>query len=263
MENNQDFWFINGRKFRSRLLHCFGSINDPINRETAINFIANSETEFLTIYTQGDLGKIESIDDFPIGYSGLQYKDIRQSISNKKYTILVNTNYALTVEEAIRRAEVGYRYLNSKWIKVEVLTHSLNKPINKDVIKAAKILCDEGFIVLPLINANVQDAQTLEKIGCSAIRVLMSNIGSEQGFIKKDVFTRVCSAVKIPVIAEGGLRGPEDAYNAMLSGASAVLVNKALFSYKDPLFFLESLKHSIKSGRLTFLCNQQRERLHP
>ena len=259
MKNNQDFWFINGRKFRSRLLHCFGNINNPINRERAINFINISETEFLTIYTHGDIGKIKSIGDFPIGYSGLKYKDIIQSILEKNYTILVNTNNALTIEEAIRRAEVGSRFSNSKWIKVEVLTHTLNKPINEEVIKASRILCEKKFIVLPLINANIQDAQALEKIGCSAIRVLMSDIGSEQGFTDKALFTRVCSIVKIPVIAEGGLRGPEDAYNAMLSGASAVLVNQALFAYKDPLFFLESLKHSIISGRLAFLCNQQRE----
>jgi len=259
MKENQDFWAINGRKFTSRLLHCFGSINDPIDRKTAIKFIKSSETEFLTIYTQVNLEKIKSIDDFPIGYSGLRYKDIRQSISNRKYTILVNTNHVLTVEEAIRRAEIGYKYSNSKWIKLEVLNHNLTKPINKDVIRAAEILLDKGFIVLPLINANIQDAQRLEKIGCSAIRILMSDIGTEYGFINKELFTRVCSAVKIPVIAEGGCRGPEDAYNAIVAGASAILVNKSLFSYKDPLFFLKSLKDSIKSGRLTFLCNQQRK----
>jgi thiazole synthase ThiGH ThiG subunit len=259
MEKNQDFWVIHSRKFTSRLLHCFGGINDPIDRKTAINFIKNSGTEFLTIYTHGDLEKIKSIDDFPIGYSGLKYKDIRESISNKKYTILVNTNHALTVEEAIKRVEVGYRYSNSKWIKFEVLNHNLTRPINKDVIRAAGILLDKEFIVLPLINANIQDAQALEKIGCGAIRVLMNDIGSENGFINKELFTRVCSTVKIPVIAEGGCRGPEDAYYAMVAGASAVLVNKSLFSYKDPLFYLESLKHSIKSGRLTLLCNQQRK----
>ncbi len=76
--NNQDFWTINGRRFKSRLLHCFGSVNDTIDRKTAIKFIKGSETEFLTIYTHGNLEKIKSMDDFPIGYSSLRYNKIRR-----------------------------------------------------------------------------------------------------------------------------------------------------------------------------------------
>ena len=88
----------------------------------------------------------------------------------------------------------------------------------------------------------------------------MSDIGSERGLVKKKLFASICCrTVKLPVIAEGGLRAPEDAYNAMAVGASAVLVNRSLFCYKDPMLFIEALKSAIKSGRLTFLCNRERK----
>ena len=257
-ENTQDFWYINGKKFTSRLLHCFGSFNDPIDAEMAIKFIQNSETEFLTVYTHGNLEEITSKDDFPIGYSGLLYKNIKNAINDKKYTLLINTNHAATVEDVIRRSEIGQQYTKSSWVKIEILNHNLTRPINKEVIKAAKILVDKGFIVLPLINAEVQDAVELESIGSSAVRVMMSDIGLRGGLVNRELLSKICSAVKIPVISEGGLSGPEDAYNSMVAGASAVLVNKALFCYKDPLVLIESMKQSIKWGRNAFICNQQK-----
>jgi len=264
MQNDQDFLVINGQNFSSRLLHCFGSINgdgsvdDTIDAKTAVDFIKESETDFLTIYTQGDLSEIKSLDDFPVGYSGLKYKDIKEHINPEDFQFLVNTNHALTVDEAINRAEIGHKYSGSKWIKLEVLNKQLTAPINSDVIKASKILLDKGYLVLPLINANIEDMKDLEAVGCSAIRVMMSDIGSEGGLRNRKEFTDICNSVKIPVIAEGGLRGPEDGYNAMICGASAVLTNKALFCYKCPLRFLNLLKESIICGRKGYLCNKHR-----
>lgn len=259
MKIKQDPLVIHKRKFESRLLHCFGSHSDEIDRKTAVSFIKHSQTDFLTLYTQGDLEIIRSISDFPIGYSGLQYKDVRDALSDKSYTVLVNTNHALTVEEAVGRAEVGYKYSRSRWIKLEVLNRKLTRPINREVIKAARILLSKDFVVLPLVNADIADVRKLEKMGCSAVRVLMSNIGSELGLMNRKLFGRICRTVKIPIIAEGGLRAPEDAYNAMVEGAAAVLVNRSLFCYKDPVLFIEALKSAIESGRLTFLCNQERK----
>jgi thiazole synthase len=257
-ENCQDFWQIDFKKFTSRLLQCFGSFNDLIDVEMAIKFIKSSETEFLTLYTHGNLETIKRIDDFPIGYSGLQYKNIKNRLDDRKYTLLINTNHSLTVEDTIKRCEIGYNITKSRFVKIEVLNRDLTRPINEEVIEAAKILIDKGFTVLPLINANMHDAILLENIGCSALRVIMSEIGSRKGLVNKEILRKICSAVKIPVISEGGLSGPEDAYNSMVAGASAVLVNKALFCYKEPLVFIDSLKQSIRSGRNAFICNLQK-----
>ncbi|MBU1135781.1 MAG: hypothetical protein KKB03_00230 [Nanoarchaeota archaeon] len=260
MKARQDVWIINGKHFTSRLLHCFGNVNDHISHESAINFIKHSETDFLTIYTQGNLDTISGLDDFPIGYSGLFFKDLKNFFHDKEYTILVNTNHALTVKDAVKRAEIGFKYSKSKFIKLEVLNHQFTKPINRKVIEASKILLERSFIVMPLINANLSDAKKLEKMGCSAIRVMMSDIGSKKGLINKELFANICSSVRVPIIAEGGLSGPEDAYNAMIAGASAVLTNKALFCYKNPLLLIESLKKSISAGRQAFICNQKRKK---
>lgn len=253
-----DYWQIAGKRFKSRLLHCFGSLNDEIDLKTALDFINKSETEFLTVYTQ-ELGSIHQAADLHMGYSGLKYKDIQGHVPIENYTILVNTNHALSVKEAVEKARIGSRLLKSKWIKLEVLNNKFTRPINNKVIEAAKILTKEGFMVMPLINADLPSAQKLEKMGCVAIRVLLSDIGSEKGLVKKELFKGICSKIKLPIIAEGGVGTPEDAYNSMAAGAAAVLVNRSLFCYKNPAFFIKTLKESIKSGRLTYLCNLERK----
>lgn len=254
-----DYWQIAGKRFKSRLLHCFGSLNDDIDLKTALNFINRSETEFLTVYTQGELSSIHRAGDLHLGYSGLKYEDIQGKVPIKNYTILVNTNHALSVKEAVKRARIGSKLLKSKWVKLEVLNSKLTRPVNNKVIEAAKILIKEGFIVMPIINADLLSAQKLEKMGCAAIRVLLSEIGSGKGLVKKELFKNICSKIKLPIIAEGGVGTPEDAYNSMVAGAAAVLVNRSLFCYKNPAFFIKTIKESIKSGRLTYLCNLERK----
>jgi len=242
----QDSWSIAGKRFNSRLLHCFGNATDKIDLKTAVGFINRTETDFLTVYTQGSLDDFKDADG-----------DIKHWLK-RKYTILVNTNHALSVEEAVKRGELGSRLLKSRWIKLEVLNKKLTRPMNKKTARAAKILLKKGYLVMPLMTANLKDALRFEKIGCSVVRVLLSDIGSEQGMKDEKLFRKICERVTIPVIAEGGIGGSEDAYKAMAVGASAVLVNKSLFSYQDPFLFVEALKSSIKGGRLTYLCNQQK-----
>lgn len=259
MNRKHPKWQINGRCFKSRLLHCFGDLGDSIDVETAVGIVTASETEFVTVYTHGDLRKVARKEDFPIGYSGVTFGDVADHIPIERYTVLVNTNHAQTVEEAIDRAQYGSQLSGSDWIKLEVLNTDLTRPINQAVITAAKALVDKGFVVLPLINTNAGDIKTLESIGCSAIRLIMSDIGSGRGLSDFDEFALACSQTTLPIIAEGGLGGPEDAYNAMIAGASAVLVNKALFSFRDPFSLIGALKSSLASGRCSYNCNLQRK----
>ncbi len=256
----KDVLVLNGVEFDSRLMHCFGT---PLNSIDSVNFavklIKESGTSFLTLYTHGDFDNFKSIDDFPIGYAGLKFADIKNELDLGAYTILVNTNHALSTEEAVHKAKRGSELIGSKYIKLEVLNKKGTKPINNQVLNAAKILIKEGYTVLPIIDRfDISIAKELEALGCACIRVLLSDICSGDGLKNPEFFQKVCESVSIPIIAEGGIRCPEDAYNTLALGASGVLVNSVMFSYKDPIEFIKSLKSSIAAGREAYLCNLKR-----
>ncbi|NJD04014.1 MAG: hypothetical protein FIA99_15775 [Ruminiclostridium sp.] len=256
-----DFFVMGGIGYKSRLLHCFGEPNVSIsNPKIASNLIKLSETDFITIYTHGDYISFKSIDDFPIGYFGIKFADIKKYLDVDKYTILINTNHALTPKEAIDKAVFGAVCTNCKMIKLEVLNDKGTKPINEAVFEAADELIKKGYQILPIIDkGDIDTAKKLERIGCLCIRVLMSDIGSDEGLTDPEFLQQLCKEVNIPIIAEGGLKTPQDAYTAVSLGASAVLVNAAIFRYKDPFKFIEVLKNSIVVGRDTYLCNLERK----
>ena len=257
----KDFLLLNGNRFTSRLLHCFGMPTYGVREsELAVNLIKQSETNFITIYTHGDYKSYREIGEFPLGYAGVKFKDIRDKIDLSKYTFLLNTNNAESSDEAIDKVHTTTEIIGSRYVKLEVLNREKTKPINNEVLKAAKQLVQDDFTVMPIIDRfDVSIAQELEAIGCACIRVLLSDIGSLGGLTNPEFFKRLCESVSIPVIAEGGLNSPEDAYNAMLLGADGVLVNKAIFEYKDPLQFISALKCSISAGREAYLCGLTRK----
>ena len=253
----KDLLTFNGIEFQSRLLHCFGmptySIDDA---DLAVNLIKESGTSFLTLYTHGDFMSYKTIDDFPLGYAGLKYKDIKYKLNLINYTTLVNTNHALSSDEAVEKSIVCSEIIGSRYIKLEVLSSDGIVPVNSEVLKAAKRLIQDDYIVLPIIDRfDLSTAKELEAIGCACIRVLLSDIGSLGGMSNPEFFKKLCESVSIPIIAEGGVKGPEDGYSAMSLGAGGILVNKAIFTYNDPFQFMRVLKSSINAGRETYLCN--------
>lgn len=250
---NRDVFYIGGKEHKSRLLHCFGSSpRDVISPDTAVDLIRITGTEFLTIYTHGVLPK--NIKDFPIGYAGLTFSDIVNRLDLSRYTLLINTNYAKTASEAVERAEYAADVTGTDIIKLEVLPHGTNQPIDKEVVEAAKILLKRGYRVLPIINRDIAIAKELEEIGCSAVRVLMSEIGSMKGLIDLPFFERLRKEVNIPIIAEGGVSSPTDIYLVMAAGIDAVLVNKALFLTNNILLTAKAMREATIAGRLNFLA---------
>jgi len=252
MKAEEDKLIIGGKEHNSRLLHCFG-INEThkLTPEQALELIDISGTDFLTVYTQGALS-IDSAEDLPIGYSGIKYKDIKKR-TNKKLTLLVNTNHALTSEEAVKKAEHVSKLTGSKLIKLEVLNKELTRPVNERVIHAAQELRDKGYEVMPFITRDLESAKKLEDMGCCAIRFLMNDIRSEGGFQDEEFFRRAVSEINIPLIGEGGVKSPEDCFRLMSIGMSATLINTALFTANNPRLFMISTREAVRAGRLVYL----------
>src|SRR3984893_2237193 len=109
-------------------------------------------------------------------------KTILDVIDWQRYRILPNTAGCQTAEEAVRIARLARSMGLSDWVKLEVIPDPRYLlPDPEETLKAARILVQENFAVLPYINADPILARKLEEIGTVTVMPLGSPIGSGQG----------------------------------------------------------------------------------
>lgn len=191
---------------------------------------------------------IRRVDIGAPGHVGLM-----DHIDLNKYWILPNTAGCTTVEEAVRIARLGRAMGINNWVKLEVIPDAkylLPDPIA--TFEAAKILVEDGFVVLPYINADPILAKRLEEIGCATVMPLASPIGSGQGVRNLDNIKIIIEQANIPVIVDAGLGTPSDAAIAMENGADACLLNTAVALALDPIQMATAFKLGIKAGRAAY-----------
>ncbi len=138
-------------------------------------------------------------------------------------------------------------------IKVEVIGCDktlLPDPI--ETLKAAEMLLEEGFIVLPYTSDDVVLAKRLEELGCHAIMPGASPIGSGQGIINPLNLSFIIEQANVPVIVDAGIGGPADAALAMELGADGVLLNTAVSGAADPVKMAKAMKLAVEAGRLGY-----------
>ena len=227
---------IAGRKFHSRLLVGTGKFN---SNETMRDAIEASGTEIVTVsLRRADL-------------SGKQdpFANILDFIDQEKYLLLANTSGAMNAEEAVRLARLAASAGLPRWIKLEIHPdprYLLPDPV--ETFKAAEILVDEGFIVLPYINADPILAKRLEEIGTATVMPLGSPIGSNRGLETRAQIEIIIEQATIPVIVDAGLGAPSHAAAAMELGADAVLVNTAIAIANDPISMAIAFKKAVEAG---------------
>jgi len=231
---------IAGKKFKSRLMVGTGKFPD---NETMKRAHLASGAEIITVA----LGRV-NFDDPNHFYHHIDFN---------RYTLLPNTAGAYSVEEAVRIARLAREATGTNWIKLEVLGDP--ETLLPDVggtLEAAKILINEGFVVLPYTNDDPVVAKKLEDLGCATVMPLASYIGSGQGFLDFSGIRIIIERVKVPVVVDAGLGVPSDAAQAMEIGADAVLVNTAIAQAKDPVKMAEGFKLGVEAGRLGFLAGR-------
>ncbi len=175
-------------------------------------------------------------------------------INPKKFVFLPNTSGARNAEEAVRIAKIARFSGLSDWIKLEVTpepNYLLPDPI--ETLKAAEELVKLGFTVLPYINADPILAKRLEEVGCATVMPLAAPIGSNRGLQTKDLIGIIIEQAKIPVVVDAGLGAPSQAAEAMEMGASAVLVNTAIATARDPELMALAFKQAVIAGRNAYL----------
>lgn len=232
---------IGGKRFRSRFMLGTGKYRSAEEMNAALEA---SGCEIVTVALRRiDLNQPK--------------RSILDEIDWKKYHILPNTAGARTADEAIRTARLARAMGLSDFIKVEVIPdpkYLLPDPIG--TLEACKVLVEEGFVVLPYINADPVLALRLQEIGTATVMPLASPIGSGQGMKTFDSVRIIVEQASVPVVVDAGIGTPSDAAIAMELGADACLINTAIARAENPALMAEAMKLGLEAGRKAYLAGR-------
>ncbi|MHC5101100.1 MAG: thiazole synthase [Planctomycetota bacterium] len=179
--------------------------------------------------------------------------DMLAEIDQTKYQLLPNTSGARDAAEAVRLSRLARAASGIEWVKLEVTPDPYYLlPDGEETLKAAKDLVQDGFIVLPYINADPILAKKLQDIGCATVMPLASPIGSNQGMRTKASIEIIIEQATVPVVVDAGLGAPSHAAEAMEMGADAVLVNTAIAGANDPVEMAKAFKMATEAGRIAY-----------
>jgi thiazole synthase len=242
----QDSLVIAGVELRSRLFLGTGKYRSEEEMQAALEV---SGCELVTVA----LRRI-NLDD-------PSQRTILDAIDWKRYRILPNTAGCQTAEEAIRIARLARSMGLSDWVKLEVIPDPRYLlPDPEETLKAARVLVQENFAVLPYINADPILARKLEEIGTVTVMPLGSPIGSGQGLQTLAQIRLIIENARIPVVVDAGIGVPSDAALAMELGADAVLVNTAIAAARQPALMAEAIRLGVAAGRKGFLAGRMPRR---
>ncbi len=238
----EDDLVIAGQRLRSRLILGTGKHR---TMEEMVAAMEAADVEMITV-------ALRRIDfDDPSKKTILDYFDW------SRYRILPNTAGCQTAEEAIRVARLARAMELSNWIKLEVIPdqkYLLPDPIG--TLEAARVLVNEGFVVLPYINDDPVLAARLEEVGCATLMPLASPIGSGQGMVNFEQIKIIIENAHIPVVVDAGIGAPSDAALAMEIGADACLVNSAIALAEDAPLMAAAIAEGVRAGRKAYLAGR-------
>ncbi|MBV8375950.1 MAG: thiazole synthase [Verrucomicrobia bacterium] len=231
---------IADRNFESRLLIGTGKFaNNTLMRDA----LEASGTQIVTVaLRRADLSGAHD-----------PFADILDYIDPDRYQLLPNTSGAMTAEEAVRLARLAASAGLPKWVKLEIHPdpqYLLPDPI--ETLKAAEQLVEEGFVVLPYINADPVLAKRLQEVGTATVMPLGSPIGSNGGIQTRDQIRIIIDQATVPVVVDAGIGAPSHAAEAMELGADAVLINTAIAVAADPARMGLAFRQAVEAGRAAY-----------
>ncbi|HEX7101851.1 MAG TPA: thiazole synthase [Nitrolancea sp.] len=233
---------IAGREFSSRLILGTGKYR---NSEEMLGAFEAASAEMITV-------ALRRID-----FDDPKSRSILEDVDWKRYTILPNTAGCQTADEAVRVARLARSMGLSDWIKLEVIPDAkylLPDPIG--TLEAAEILVNEGFTVLPYINADPVLAKRLQEVGTATVMPLASPIGSGQGMPDYRQIQIIIEQATVPVVVDAGIGAPSDAALAMEIGADACLVNTAIAKAANPAAMARAMRMGLDAGRLAYVAGR-------
>jgi thiazole synthase len=140
------------------------------------------------------------------------------------------------------------------WIKLEVIgNHDTLQPDVFGLVKAARILSDEGFAVFPYTTDDLVVAERLLEAGCRVLMPWCAPIGSARGPLNVDALRALRAYFpETPLIVDAGLGRPSHAAAVMELGYDAALLNTAVAKAGDPVAMAGAFAGAVKSGHAAF-----------
>ena len=225
-----------GRTFRSRLILGTGKYTDAA---AMVRSFEASGTEIVTVALRrvnlDELGKGSLID----------------AIDPQRYLLLPNTAGCYDADSAVRTARLAREVGGWDWVKLEVLGDPKTLfPDNEELLKATRILLDEGFVVLPYTNDDPIVCRKLAEMGCPAVMPLGAPIGSGLGIRNPTNLKIIVEQSTVPVIVDAGVGTASDAAIAMELGADAVLMNTGVAGAEAPERMAQAMRLAVEAGFL-------------
>lgn len=236
--NNVNKLIIGGREFNSRLFVGTGKFSSP---QLMLEAIKASESEMITVAMKRVNMMNEATDE------------MLTHINREHVQFLPNTSGVRNADEAILAARMSREIFETPFIKLEI--HPDPKYLMPDPIetlKATEVLANEGFVVLPYIQADPVLCKLLEEAGTSAVMPLAAPIGTNKGLVTRDMLEIIIEQSRVPVVVDAGLGAPSHAAEAMEMGADAVLVNTAIAVAGDPVMMARAFAKAVEAGREAF-----------
>ena len=245
-----DTFTLDGKVYQSRLLVGTGKYRDMAETQQAV---AASGAEIVTVAVRRS--NIGQNPDEP---------NILEVLPPDKYTILPNTAFCYTADEAVRTCRLAREMLDGHdLVKLEVLGDK--KTLFPDVLetlKAAEILVKDGFKVMVYTSDDPLVAKQLEEIGCVAVMPLAAPIGSGLGIRNPYNIRMIIENAQVPIIVDAGVGTASDAAIAMELGCDGVLMNTAIAEAKNPVLMASAMKKGIEAGREAYLAGRMPKRLY-
>lgn len=238
----EDSFIIASRTFSSRLM--IGTAHYP-DAKTLRLAIEASDAEIVTI---------------AVRRMNLQEKNassILNTLDLDRHFLLPNTAGCYTTRDAVFCAELSREAFGTNWIKLEVIGDEKTLyPDSVELLKAAEILVNKGFVVLPYCNDDPIICQKLADLGCAAIMPLAAPIGSGLGLCNPHNIAMIRELISLPLVIDAGLGTASDATLAMELGADAVLINTAISKARHPVAMARAFKLAVQAGREAYLAGR-------
>lgn len=233
-----DNLIIGGKEFSSRLFVGTGKFS---SNRLMLEAILASGSQMITVAMKRiDMDHEE--DD-----------DMLAHINRDNVQFLPNTSGVRDAAEAVLAARLARDCFGTDFIKLEIHPdpkYLLPDPI--ETLKATEILAQEGFKVLPYIQADPVLCKRLEEVGTAAVMPLGAPIGTNKGLKTRDLLEIIIAESRVPVVIDAGLGAPSHAADAMEIGADAVLVNTAIAVAGDPVEMAVAFKLAVEAGRRAY-----------
>jgi thiazole synthase len=177
--------------------------------------------------------------------------------------VVPDTSGSRSASEALLVARLGREVVGTDWVKLEVAADEqtlLPDPV--ELLEAARMLVDNGFVVLPSTSDDPVLARRLESAGCAAVMPLGAPIGSGLGIRNPHNIAMIVERASVPVVLDAGIGTASDAAFAMELGCDAVLVASAITRAADPERMARAMGLGVAAGHAARAAGRIPRRWH-